>query len=265
MVTAENLTVEEHIFMQSAIQRWVDASVSKTINVPKETSYEEFIRVYELAYNSGCKGCTTYRPSDVRGSVLSTSADNGSPGAQSASAEGFGSGLLADRAPVLSGYTYKVKWPRRKAALYLTVNHDSHGTPHEVFITSKDSSFSEWTTALTLMITAIMRKGGDIAFIPKELKSIDSTTDGTFINGKYYGSLPAYLGEILEQHLTISPDTVAILKAPELVNITTPQDAQPQSVASHSTGELCPSCRTLNLHHQEGCKKCYNCGFSSCN
>src|SRR5262249_26268060 len=75
MVTTDDLTINDHVAIQAAAQRWVDASISKTINVAKNCSYEEFVRVYDLAYTLGCKGCTTYRPSDVRGSILVKGSD----------------------------------------------------------------------------------------------------------------------------------------------------------------------------------------------
>ena len=65
----------EHLAMQAAAQDYVDSSISKTINLPKDISFEAFKHVYEQAFAEGCKGCTTYRPSGVRGSILSTASD----------------------------------------------------------------------------------------------------------------------------------------------------------------------------------------------
>jgi len=70
MVTASDISVSEHISMQAAAQQWVDSAVSKTVNCPEGISFDEFKHVYEEAYKLGCKGCTTYRPSKVRGAVL---------------------------------------------------------------------------------------------------------------------------------------------------------------------------------------------------
>lgn len=70
-VTAQTLTPEDHVRMQAAVQKHVDSSISKTINCPEDISFEDFKNVYELAYSTGCKGCTTYRPNDITGSVLS--------------------------------------------------------------------------------------------------------------------------------------------------------------------------------------------------
>ena len=74
-VNAQTLAPEDHVKMQAAAQRWVDSSISKTINVPADISFEAFKDVYMQAWDLGCKGCTTYRPNDVTGSVLSVSED----------------------------------------------------------------------------------------------------------------------------------------------------------------------------------------------
>lgn len=71
-VTSVDLTPTEHIKMQAIAQKYVDSSISKTINCPRDISFEAFKNVYFQAYTSGCKGCTTFRPSDVRGYVIKT-------------------------------------------------------------------------------------------------------------------------------------------------------------------------------------------------
>jgi len=69
-VTAQTLSPNAHVRMQAAAQRWVDSSISKTVNVPEDINFDDFKAVYMEAYDTGCKGCTTYRPNDVTGSVL---------------------------------------------------------------------------------------------------------------------------------------------------------------------------------------------------
>jgi ribonucleoside-diphosphate reductase alpha chain len=245
MVTAEDLTIEDHVVMQAAAQRWVDASISKTINVPKETSYDQFAKVYDLAYSLGCKGCTTYRPSDIRGSVLSK------PGMENVSTQD----RLRDRPEALSGRTYKVKWPSLSSALYLTVNSDEDGKPFEVFIASKDAKYHDWATTTTVMITSIFRKGGDIDFVAKELQQIQSLNDGAFIGGRHHPSLPAYIGFILEKHLTGVQEPSRPFVAE--------QTWVPEN-GKHKTGAKCPECHELSLFKQEGCSKCSRCGFTTC-
>lgn len=251
-VTAQDLSISDHLTMQAAVQRWVDASVSKTINVAPDTTYEEFKSVYQLAHNLGAKGCTTYRPSEVRGSILSVS------GQSMIQPEKIDNSIARDvthakRPEVLKGYTYQIKWPHRASALYLTLNEDEFGFVREVLCTSKDSSSYEWITALTLMITAIFKKGGDISFVSNELKQIQSVTEATWIDGKHYGSLVAYIGYILERHLEgkvpLEP---------------TKEDEVTSSTKSFKLGSICPACGQPAVIKTEGCKKCTNCDWSSC-
>lgn len=245
MVTAEDLSIHEHVVMQGAAQKWIDASISKTINVPKDTPYAEFVTVYDLAYSLGCKGCTTYRPSDIRGSVLSKPGESQSPTT---------SEKLADRPEVLTGKTYKLKWPSLTSALYLTINSDGEGKPFEIFINSKDAKHHDWATALTVMITSIFRKGGDISFVARELQQIQALHDGAFIDKRHHPSLSAYIGFILDQHVENS-------KEPGV-----PFEVQQSWTAEVPTkiGEQCPNCRKLSLIRKEGCKVCIQCDYTTC-
>lgn len=248
MVEADDLTVEDHITMQAAVQKWVDASVSKTVNVPEDTEFDDFTKVYDLAYALGCKGCATYRPSDVRGSILTKAGESESQEATT----------LRTRNNPLRGWTYKIGWPNRGAALYLVINEDEEGFPYEVFIVSKDARDSEWTTSLTLMITANLRKGGDSSFIAEELSSIQSVYDGNWVEGKYYGSLPAYIGSILAKHLKGDP----------IESSAKPEEIKPSKLVetqtSTASGRVCPNCQAPALYKEEGCDKCMNCDYSKC-
>ena len=105
--TAQELLPEDHLRMQAAAQHWVDSSISKTINVPEDIPFEDFRDVYEEAYRLGCKGCTTYRPNDVTGSVLEVT----KPGTPEITKEqGQNTSIStypSDRTP------REVRWPRR--------------------------------------------------------------------------------------------------------------------------------------------------------
>lgn len=249
MSTALEVGVGEHIRIQAAAQEWVDASVSKTINCPEDMSFDDFKLVYDRAYDSGCKGCTTYKPSEVRGSILSVDKKDG--------AKLDPEQYVVPRPEVLKGQTYKIKWPNLPSSLYLTINRDEHGKPFEVFIASKSSQNAEWTTTVSLLITAIMRMQKEIGFLPKELKQIHSSHDGAWVNGTYYGSLPAYIGHVLERDLTSNIHADVKVESIEAEEI--PEEVNTQGAASY-----CPKCNELSLVHQEGCKTCMSCGYSSC-
>jgi ribonucleoside-diphosphate reductase alpha chain len=70
-VTAADLSPQDHVAMQAAAQKWVDSGISKTVNCPEDIAFDDFKTIYRAAYDAGCKGCTTYRPNNVTGSVLS--------------------------------------------------------------------------------------------------------------------------------------------------------------------------------------------------
>lgn len=244
LVSAEDLSISEHIRMQAACQEWIDASVSKTVNISTEMTYDEFVTVYDLAYSAGCKGCTTYRPSEVRGSILEAAGKKVDVKASSG------------RADMLPGATYKVRWPSMSAAMYITINHDEEGKPYEMFFASKDARHSDWMTALTLMISGIFRSGVDPAFVPTELKQVTSMHDTAWIKGKFFASPVAYIGHVIESHLYKSD------KEEGHDHAATEARAEP---LVKGTNEVCPQCHAPAIVKVEGCKKCTNCTYTACN
>lgn len=255
MVTALELTVDEHLDMQAACQEFVDASISKTINCPADLPYEKFKDVYSRAYALGLKGVTTYRPSDVRGSVLSLESQSRTKAKPTA---------VIARPGKLVGATYKVRWPKIDSAFYVTINDhigdDGVRRPFEIFINSKSVQHAEWIAALTRCISAIFRRGldgGDITFIVDELTQVFSATGGAFMNGGYVPSLVALIGQTVGEHMKeIGLIAVAPVQHPEgsLDGSKPPLEAM---------GDICPSCNQPTLFSQEGCEKC-SCGYSSC-
>jgi len=251
MVDHEDIPAHDHVMMQAACQEYVDASVSKTINCPQGISFEDFKDIYERAWESGCKGCTTYRYSEVRGAILS----KGSTSVRSG--EGAVDHVTLKRPEVLSGRTYKVKWPNADENYYITIN-DIAGKPFEVFITSTSSKYTDWTTALALMISAIMRKGGDISFIPTELAKVRSADDVAWVNERLYGSLVALIGETIGQHFAARDIQRAPSGVPDV-----PSESKARIVMRQG-GEWCPKCNQPTVYRQEGCDQCMNCDYSRC-
>ena len=217
-VNAQTLAPLDHVKMQAAAQRWVDSSISKTINCPEDIGFEAFKDVYLQAWDSGCKGCTTYRPNDVTGSVLSVSEKDSTVQSQTAPevvADSDAEPLMPhgdviymseplDRPNALEGNTYKLNWPDSNHAIYITVNDvvlNGHRRPFEVFINSKNMEHFAWTVALTRMISAVFRRGGDVSFVVEELKAVFDPRGGAWMQGKYVPSILAAIGGILEQHM----------------------------------------------------------------
>ena len=117
--------------------------------------------------------------------------------------------------------------------------------PFEVFIQSPSSRYTDWTTALALMISAIMRKGGDLDFIPEELKKVRSAIDGGHVGGQYYGSLVAVIGDTIGKHLAKSD-----IQQLEDMAANDPHNPQVQiaiSAASTPVMDLCPQCHHTSL------------------
>jgi len=357
-VNAQTLAPSDHVRMQAAAQKWVDSSISKTINVPEDISFEAFKDVYMEAWDTGCKGCTTYRPNAVTGSVLEvtpaepvadTMADAPTPATIAARIEAaaaavgiddipslaLASGVPADtiaawdgetkptnrdaravaealsvtprwllfgegegpalhsgedirdapsavsnavtgvrargevvymtepldRPTALEGQTYKLKWPESEHAIYITINdiiHAGRRQPFEVFINSKNMEHFAWTVALTRMISAVFRRGGDVSFVVEELKAVFDPRGGAWMNGKYVPSILAAIGSVIERHLVaigfIEGEGLGLKSDPraEVVNLDPPR------------GRACPACGQYDLQMVEGCLTCMSCGHSKC-
>jgi ribonucleoside-diphosphate reductase alpha chain len=264
-VTAHQLSPREHILMQAALQQYVDASISKTVNCPEAMAFEDFEALYLDAYRLGLKGCTAYRPNPVTGEVLSAAA--APPPARTALQPALPLPLAVPppaRDPVLSGFTYKLKWPGSDHAIYVTLNDTfdaGRRRPFEIFINSKNLEHYAWTVALTRMISAIFRRGGDITFVVEELKAVFDPRGGAWMNGKYVPSLLAAIGDIIEQHLVhIGFVEMGAESGKSLVE-------SKGSDAGITAGEarlFCPRCGSPDMVFQEGCRVCRNCGFSTC-
>lgn len=270
-VNAQTLTPAEHVTMQAAAQRWVDSSISKTINVPADISFEAFKDVYMLAWDTGCKSCTTYRPNAVTGSVLSVGeTEDKIPG----EAPEKGGGLPDDGGDVvymseplgrpaeLEGATYKLKWPDSNHAIYVTINDIVLGgrrRPFEVFINSKNMEHFAWTVALTRMISAVFRRGGDVSFVVEELKAVFDPRGGAWMNGKYIPSILAAIGGVLERHMI----QTGFLDGEGLGLKADPQ-SQVVNLNGAPRGPACPACGQYEMRMIEGCLTCASCGHSEC-
>jgi ribonucleoside-diphosphate reductase alpha chain len=266
-VNAQTLPPLDHVRMQAAAQKWIDSSISKTINCPEDISFDDFKEVYMAAWDQGCKGCTTYRPNDVTGSVLSVSeSSDKTPSEAPATQQPDGAEVVylsepLDRPAALEGHTYKLKWPGSEHALYITINDiiiAGHRRPFEVFINSKNMEHFAWTVALTRMISAVFRRGGDISFVVEELKAVFDPRGGAWMDGKYIPSILAAIGGVIERHLIqigfIEGEGMGLKSDPhaEVVAIGAPR------------GKTCSSCGSHEMRMIEGCMTCASCGFSKC-
>ncbi len=261
-VDAQTLAPAEHVKMQAAAQKWIDSSISKTINVPEDISFDAFKDVYMQAWDTGCKGCTTYRPNEVTGSVLSVSEKSDAAPEADRGAEVVYMTEPLDRPTSLEGSTYKLKWPDSEHAIYLTVNDiiiNGHRRPFEVFINSKNMEHFAWTVALTRMISAVFRRGGDVSFVVEELKAVFDPRGGAWMGGKYIPSILAAIGGVIERHM------IAIgFIAGEGMGLKSDPQAQVVNFDGPPKGPACPNCGQYDMRMIEGCMTCGSCGHSKC-
>ncbi len=223
-VDARGLSPRDHVVMQAAVQKYVDSSISKTINCPEDIGFDAFKDVYAMAFDMGCKGCTTYRPNDVTGAVLTAGKDKAKAdsGQQelplvppektetAKPADDLDAGGVVymtrplDRPEALPGRTYKIRWPESDHAIYITLNdiiQDGRRRPFEIFINSKNMEHYAWTVGLTRMISAVFRRGGDVSFVVEELKAVFDPRGGQWVGPRYVPSLLAAIGDVIEQHM----------------------------------------------------------------
>jgi ribonucleoside-diphosphate reductase alpha chain len=262
-VNAQTLAPLDHVKMQAAAQKWVDSSISKTINCPEDISFDDFQDVYMQAYETGCKGCTTYRPNDVTGSVLSVSESSEAAPEADQGADVIYMAEPLDRPRALEGNTYKLKWPDSEHAIYVTVNDviiNDHRRPFEVFINSKNMEHFAWTVALTRMISAVFRRGGDVSFVVEELKAVFDPRGGAWVQGKYIPSILAAIGSVLEQHMI----AIGFLEGEGMGLKEDPKAGQQVVNLNENRGKACPSCGQFDMQMVEGCMTCRSCGHSKC-
>ncbi|MBV9552388.1 MAG: adenosylcobalamin-dependent ribonucleoside-diphosphate reductase, partial [Alphaproteobacteria bacterium] len=287
-VDAQSLTPEDHLVMQAAVQRHIDSSISKTINLPADIRFDDFKDVYARAYQMGCKGCTTYRPNEVTGAVLEARPETPAsaprepelplpapaPAAKPADIyEAGGVVYMAQplsRPEALPGQTYKITWPESEHAMYITINdvvQDGRRRPFEIFINSKNMEHYAWTVALTRMISAVFRRGGDVSFVVEEMKAVFDPRGGAWMEGRYVPSLLAAIGDVIERHMIEigflpAKESRRPVHAAEVVNLT----PTPPSAGRLAGPRLrqCPKCGEAALIRSENCDQCTSCDYSKC-
>ena len=186
-----------------------------------------------------------------------------------------------DRPEKITGTTYKVKTPVTDHAFYITINDVimNQGTvqeqrrPFEIFVNSKNMEHFQWIVALTRVMSAVFRKGGDVTFLVEELESVFDPNGGYYKKGgKYIPSLVAELGHVVETHL----ENIGMLKSSEpdeyqkkLIDEKKEEYLKQNSGNLDESGfpkdaQLCAKCQTKASILMDGCLTCLNCGESKC-
>ncbi|WP_373568236.1 NrdJb [Marinimicrobium sp. ABcell2] len=186
-----------------------------------------------------------------------------------------------ERPELLQGATYKIKTPLSDHALYITINDVvlNPGTDHEVrrpfeiFINSKNLEHFQWVVALTRVISAVFRKGGDVTFLVEELKAVFDPQGGYFKSGgRFMPSLVAEIGDAIEAHMKsiglieeepLSPAQREVLEQ-KRQEYEAKHHLQGETGEFPSTAELCLKCHTKAVIMMDGCRTCLSCGASKC-
>jgi len=184
------------------------------------------------------------------------------------------------RPEMLRGSTYKIKTPLSDHALYVTINdvvlnpdtEHEHSKPFEVFINSKNMEHFQWVTALTRVISAVFRKGGDVTFLTEELKQVFDPQGGYFKKGgRFMPSLVAEIGEAIESHMKVigliqdeelSEGHMSLIAEKRAAAVEDAANAENSSFPAGS--QLCKKCNVQAMVLMDGCMTCLNCGDSKC-
>lgn len=250
-VVAGDVTAEEHVRMQAAVQAFVDNSISKTINFPEDASPDDVARAYHLAWRLGAKGLTVYVTGSREKVVLET---------QQTKSKLEGVDQVAPRKPrptILQGTTYRTPTPLGTA--YITINENGDRIPFEVFanVGKAGSDTAAVAEAIGRLISLTLRMPSPLTMQERLLEVIDQLSG---IGGRRpmgFGpnrvrSLPDAVAQVLARHLAM----VAEEQPPEQLPL--------PILTPNRNADLCPDCGQGSFVAMEGCRKCLNCGFSEC-
>jgi ribonucleoside-diphosphate reductase alpha chain len=274
-VSAMDLAPEGHVKVQAAIQKWVDSSISKTGNTPKEYTVEQTAKLYELLYDLGCKGGTTYRDGSRDTQVLTARKEEQEKPAEIVSSKMFSEPKPRVRSTVLNGTTYRKATPIGTA--YITVNCDGPNPADlfEVFINvaKVGSDVAADAEGIGRLISLILRMPSPLTpeqraqAIIAQLAGIGSGRSMGFGRNRVM-SLADAVAQVLQQHLgTTGNLNTHVSNLPDEED--EPVDAGqldlglPASVTSVKP-DICPICGNVTFVNIEGCKKCFSCGHSEC-
>lgn len=264
-VNAMELSPEQHVRVQAAIQRWVDSAISKTCNCPSDYTVEQTKQLYELMYRLGCKGGTIYRDQSRDEQVLNIKLEPEAPAASApavpaaAPAAEVSSPKVRPRPYKRYGVTVSKTTPAGTA--HVTMNDDADGTPFEVFVDigKGGSDIKAMAEALGRMASLLLRISSPLS--PKErvseivnqLSSIGGPRSLGFGKSRVR-SLPDAMAQALEEHyLGVSDSTE--MESPV---------AEKSAPRTQVSADLCPACGNVSFQAVEGCQTCYSCGHSEC-
>lgn len=272
-VSANDLSPEEHIKTQSVIQKYVDASISKTVNAPNTHTVEDVKNLYSLAYRLGCKGIS-YMREGSRPGVLERKTEKKTD--EKISTPQF---KVKPRPLVVHGSTYRIGTPVGVAFITINTNGGDPPEPLEVFIniSKPGSDISAMAEGLGRAISLALRFASHLPAMDRvneiinQLHGIGGARTMGFGKDKIR-SLPDAIAKVLSMHYHLNGSAKKtgisienqVKEKPKLINEVTQPSLIQAEPPSHALFDLCPGCGEATLAHEEGCKKCYGCGYSEC-
>jgi len=281
-VVASDITAEEHVRMQAALQAFVDNSISKTINFPENATEEDVATAYMLAWKLGCKGLTVYVTGSREKVVLETLATaekkkrEESTQATQPEQLPIWTDLKKPRPRCLPGFTYSIQTPLGKA--FITINENGGGQPFEVFVNTAKagSDTAAVSEAIGRLLSYILRLASPIEPARRLREAADQLLG--IGGGRSLGfgpnrvrSLPDGVGQILDEYLRQREERLQSQGGKEVIPPATTAPVQREEdnilLKKHPLlefGDLCPECGQAAVVNEEGCRKCYACGYSEC-
>lgn len=265
-VSANDLTPEDHVKVQATIQKYVDASISKTVNAANTHTVEDVKKLYTLAYELGCKGVTYMREGSRPGVLERVKEEKAEE--KIAQKDGEIKGEIKPRPMMVHGATYQIETP--VGAAFVTINTDENNEPLEIFVNvgKAGSDVTAMAEALGRLASLVLRFQSNIKTserakqIFNQLIGIGGSKSLGF-GDKKVRSLPDAVAKVLAMHFGYK------LKNGNGIHDSTstptlPVVTQQPLIMEKSEYDLCPSCGEAALAYEEGCKKCYSCGYSEC-
>jgi ribonucleoside-diphosphate reductase alpha chain len=265
VVTAHQIDPYFRVKMQGVIQKYVDSSISSTVNLPEDVSVETVADIYMTAYKAGLKGITVYREGSREGILQTEKFAKKQTGEAIAatSPEEKGSKSPRQRPHVTVGITERVK--TGEGYLYVTINEDENGLC-EVFTTigKAGGNAAAQSEAISRLISLALRSGLEPREVVRQLKGISGPTPVWDGRGGQILSTPDAIGKVLERYIE-NRERYRTMRGLPAEPETTPATAEndesyPDTQKTHTT---CPECGS-NVEHVSGCVVCYNCGWSKC-
>ncbi len=296
-VVSQDIDADEHVRMQAVLQAFVDNSLSKTVNFPETATPDDVASVYMSAWELGCKGITVYVTGSREKVVLETQATAKKKAAEAETPETDESGQMKiwaesrkPRPRSLIGRTFEVNTPLGKA--FITINENGVTQPFEVFINTAKagSDTASVSEAIGRLISYVLRLSSPIepaqrlTDLSRQLAGIGGGRSLGFGPNRVR-SLPDGVAQVLEEYLddralrlsaenkapgtSATPLLDAMKQTDENTSMLTaeasaPSDPEAPESLIQKIGDLCPECGEATLINEEGCRKCYTCGYSEC-